>query len=118
MSAASARFTHSPSTAPIRTREFVIADRRALSLFDGEAAAGDPPPPLRPLWRWQRKDPGWVEGEQRQVRRAGAEAGADRFSEEARERPGEADRLREKQMEGETEDPAPARRTCVGEADR
>lgn len=94
MRAERARFTNSPSTAPIRISEFPIADLLALSLFDGEAAAAVEPSPsrrLRPLWRWHRKDPGWVEGEQRQVRRRAA---ADPLSAPvAMERAGEADRL-------------------------
>ncbi|KAG6494405.1 hypothetical protein ZIOFF_049430 [Zingiber officinale] len=102
-----ARFTHSPSTAPIRTSEFAIADRIALSLFDGEAAAEE----ASPFWRWQRKDPGWVEGEQRQVRQAGADRSA---AAAARKRSGDADRSREDKRTGgaESTDPAAATRTC------
>lgn len=70
MRAESARFTQSPSTAPIRTSEFFMAERRALRLFNGEEKAVAAWSWL-PLWRPQRKDPGCVVGEQRQVRRTG-----------------------------------------------
>lgn len=71
ISAAKARFTRSPpSTPPILTTEFVIADLRALRRF-GEygavAAAGEREFP-KLLWRLHRNEPGWFVGEQRQVR--------------------------------------------------
>lgn len=54
--AASALFTRSPSTPPILTSEFVIADLRAFSRFGAypALALGDP----QPLWRLQRNEPG------------------------------------------------------------
>lgn len=58
--AAKARFTRSPSTPPILTREFVIADLRAFNLL-GEYGAGGCE--IIPLWRLQRNEPGWVVGE-------------------------------------------------------
>lgn len=60
--AASALFTNSPSTAPIRTSEFVIAD---LLIFNGWLEWYDWPS-LRLvvfLWRLQRNEPGCVVGE-------------------------------------------------------
>lgn len=74
MRAARARLTRSPSTVPIRTRELVMADRRALRRLEGdENEDPDPPPPneaaAAALWRAQRKDPGCVVGEHMQVRR-------------------------------------------------
>uniref|UniRef100_A0A5K1CMN9 Uncharacterized protein n=1 Tax=Nymphaea colorata TaxID=210225 RepID=A0A5K1CMN9_9MAGN len=44
-----ALLTHSPSTVPIRTSEFVMDDLLASSRFDGEPVF---------LWRLHRKDPG------------------------------------------------------------
>lgn len=64
MRAAKARFTKSPSTVPIRTREFVIADLRAFNRFgeyeiDGLLVAF--------LCKLQRNEPGCVVGEHRHV---------------------------------------------------
>ncbi|CAL9115535.1 unnamed protein product [Musa acuminata var. zebrina] len=99
MRAARARFTHSPSTAPIRTREFVIAERRALRRLDGEETAAWWM--WRPLWSLQRKEPGWVVGAQRQVRRTRpAVVEGERLSAAARDRPGEVERSREKRTAG------------------
>lgn len=101
----------------------VIADRRMLSRFDGDDAAA-----LwwwrllsRPLWRLQRKEPGWVVGEHMQVRRrpAGAAIGfLTTRSATVRERPGEVGRRsRENRTEG-LSGPVPTRWTRVGEAER
>lgn len=65
MRAARDRRTHSPSTAPIRTSEFVIADGRAFSRIDSDEdddATAVARPPI-PLWSLQRNEPGWVVGE-------------------------------------------------------
>ena len=60
ISAVRARFTHSPSTPPILTSEFFIADRRMLSRFDGN----EPVCALWLfLWRLHRNEPGCVVGE-------------------------------------------------------
>ena len=61
ISAVRARFTHSPSTPPILTSEFFIADRRMLSRFDGN----EPVCAfwLLFLWRLHRNEPGCVVGE-------------------------------------------------------
>lgn len=60
-----------PSTVPIRTSEFVMADLLMLSRL--EVAVTLPPLPwgwyLAFLWRAQRKEPGWVVGEHMHVRR-------------------------------------------------
>ncbi|CAN6540710.1 unnamed protein product [Malus baccata var. baccata] len=64
--AAKARLTRSPSTPPILTSEFVMADLRALSRFceyGAEAVTWE-----LFLWRLQRKEPGCVVGEHMQVR--------------------------------------------------
>uniref|UniRef100_A0A5K1C065 Uncharacterized protein n=1 Tax=Nymphaea colorata TaxID=210225 RepID=A0A5K1C065_9MAGN len=58
MRAARALLTHSPSTVPIRTSEFVIDDLLASSRFDGGPVF---------LCRLQRKDPGCVVGEHMHV---------------------------------------------------
>ena len=60
INAAKARFTRSPSTPPILTREFVIADLRAFNLLGEYAAWGCE---TVPLWRLHRNEPGWVVGE-------------------------------------------------------
>lgn len=61
--AVNARFTHSPSTPPILTREFFIADLRMLSRFDGyESEWWIEFEPLF-LWRLHRNEPGCVVGE-------------------------------------------------------
>ncbi|XXG52043.1 hypothetical protein AAC387_Pa03g0463 [Persea americana] len=65
--AAKALFTRSPSTVPIRTSEFVIADLRALRRLDGEDKLLWLPTE-KPLWRLQRNEPGCVVGEHMQVR--------------------------------------------------
>lgn len=113
--------TNSPSTVPIRTSEFVIADRLALSRFEGDeiAAVGRL---YMPLWRLQRKEPGWVVGEHMQVlRRLGADI-SERITGSPLvmadiERPGEVGRSIEKRMEAAGgEDPT--KFTRVGEDDR
>lgn len=66
INAESARFTSSPSTVPIRTREFVIADLRAFSLFDWYGAAEPCRLCCAPklfLCKLHRKEPGCVDGE-------------------------------------------------------
>lgn len=121
ISAASARFTRSPSTPRILTSEFVMADLRALRRF-GEYGAAAWEEEAKPLWRLQRKEPGCVVGEHMQVRfccpclftvgppvRGATEI--DRF--------GEIDRS----MENRTDDDAaaddgPHKLTRVGEAER
>lgn len=66
INAARALFTKSPSTVPILTSEFVIADLRAFSLFDGY---DDVPAWLGEfLWRPHRNEPGWFVGEHIHVR--------------------------------------------------
>jgi len=62
--AANARFTKSPSTPPILTSEFVMADRRAFSLFGEYGTAGCEP---NPLCKLHLNEPGWVVGEHIQV---------------------------------------------------
>ncbi|KAG0464005.1 hypothetical protein HPP92_020074 [Vanilla planifolia] len=101
ISAVSARFTHSPSTVPIRTSELVIADRRAFSRLDGEETECREE---SPLWRLQRKDPGWLVGEHMQVFRGGAA--------------GEIGRLLAANWSSERERGDPTRLMRVGEADR
>nr|KYP46780.1 hypothetical protein KK1_031624 [Cajanus cajan] len=63
INAVRARFTHSPSTPPILTSEFFIADRRMLSRFDGN----EPDGAWWFLWRLQRNEPGCVVGEHMHV---------------------------------------------------
>ncbi|KAL0916567.1 hypothetical protein M5K25_014090 [Dendrobium thyrsiflorum] len=98
-----------------------MADRRAISRFDGDetAAAGFC---LRPLWRLQRKEPGWVVGEHMQVFRCPeaeieVRTTGSRLETTERDRPGEVGRSREKRIEcvcgGD-----PVRFTRVGEAER
>lgn len=64
MRAANALFTKSPSTVPIRTSEFVIADLRAFNRLEGYETEWWL---LKFLWRLQRKEPGWFVGEHRHV---------------------------------------------------
>lgn len=125
MRAASALLTHSPSTVPIRTSEFVIADRRAFSRFDGEDTEWwwrwPQPWAAKPLWRLQRKEPGWVVGEHMQVFLwpPAGEAGIGRRWGLWRSR-GEA-KPRERSMEKRTEDVGgadPRKLTRVGEVER
>lgn len=61
---ANALLTKSPSTVPIRTREFVIADLRAFSRWFDEYETDWL---LVFLWRLHRNEPGCVLGEHRQV---------------------------------------------------
>jgi hypothetical protein len=63
--AVNARLTHSPSTPPIRTSEFFIADLRMFSRFVGYDPAWWLPWLWWDefLWRLQRKDPGCDVGE-------------------------------------------------------
>lgn len=62
--AAKARFTKSPSTPPILTSEFVMADRRAFSLCGEYGTAGCEP---NPLCKLHLNEPGCVVGEHIQV---------------------------------------------------
>lgn len=64
INAVRARFTHSPSTPPILTSEFFIADRRILSRFEGNEPAGAC---WLFLWRLHRNEPGWLVGEHMHV---------------------------------------------------
>lgn len=70
--AAKARFTKSPSTVPIRTSEFFIADLWMVKFFnehaiecDGDCCCGGAL--LKFLCKLHRKDPGCVVGEHKQV---------------------------------------------------
>lgn len=87
-----ARFTQSPSTVPIRTSEFVIADRRRLSRPGEHEAEWESREAF--LCIEQRNEPGWLVGEHIHVRfiLAGFETTWSRT--ETREL-GECDRLRE-----------------------
>lgn len=63
INAVKALFTHSPSTPPIRTSEFFIADLRMLRRVEGyESALLLLLFPLF-LWRLHRNEPGWFVGE-------------------------------------------------------
>jgi hypothetical protein len=62
-----ARFTRSPSTPPILTSEFVIADLRAFSLFCEYGAEEDEECEPNPLCKLHRNEPGWFVGEHIQV---------------------------------------------------
>ncbi|KAG1363987.1 hypothetical protein COCNU_11G008140 [Cocos nucifera] len=127
MRAASALLTHSPSTVPIRTSEFVIADRRAFSRFDGEDTdwrwRRPPPPPwaAKPLWRLQRKEPGWVVGEHMQVFLCPAAGAAGIGRRWGLWRSRGAAKARERSMEKRTEEVGgadPTKLTRVGEDER
>lgn len=144
MRAARARFTRSPSTVPMRTSEFVMAERRALRRFEGEDAAawGEEErwwglPLWKPLWRLHRNDPGCVVGEHMHVLRPGAAPPEDPpppgtgrrdgiWSDTEKDRPGEVDRWwwwlwwweREKRTEEVGEEGEGTRLTRVGEAER
>lgn len=64
-----ARFTNSPSTPPIRTIEFAMADLHIFNLVEGNDDDVWLWPPLLEtfLWRLHRNDPGCVVGEHIQV---------------------------------------------------
>lgn len=62
ISAVRALFTHSPSTPPILTREFFIADLRMLRRLEGHESVLLLLFPVC-LWRLQRNDPGCDVGE-------------------------------------------------------
>jgi hypothetical protein len=100
--AVNALFTHSPSTPPILTSEFVIADRRIFNRF-GVNGAGLAELGVF-LCRLHRNEPRWVVGEHMQVL-FGAEIGwLWFFFETDIERLGEMDRSIEKRKEGERVD--------------
>ncbi|KAL5988115.1 hypothetical protein ACLOJK_035878 [Asimina triloba] len=115
ISADRARFTQSPpSTVPILTSEFVIADRRAFKRFDGEETARLPEE-ARFLWKLHRKEPGCVVGEHMQVRRCAGGADFLMTRSTAMERPGEEGRA---SKENRTVGDEPRRLTRVGDAER
>lgn len=62
INAVKALFTHSPSTPPILTSEFFIADLRMLSRVEGYESALVLWLPTF-LWRLHLKEPGWFVGE-------------------------------------------------------
>ena len=69
INADNALFTKSPSTPPILTSEFVIADLRAFNRFDWYAPPEPEPAPVFAfLCILQRNEPGCVVGEHRHVR--------------------------------------------------
>lgn len=124
MSADKALFTKSPSTPPILTSEFVIADLRAFNLFDWY---GPPEPALALafLCILQRNEPGCVVGEHRHVLFCWWLLPLLCFlttwsrGETEIDRPGDIGRSIENRTDGDGEDePAPYRLTRVGEEDR
>lgn len=118
--AAKARFTKSPSTPPILTNEFVMADRRAFSLFGEYGTACCEP---NPLCKLHRNEPGCVVGEHIQVL-----FGPCRFTtwpllaptgrgETEMDRLGEVERSMENRTDA-AEGEAPHRLTRVGDVER
>lgn len=63
INAAKALLTKSPSTVPIRTREFVIADLLAFKRFEGNDVVWL----FKFLWKLHRNEPGWFVGEHMHV---------------------------------------------------
>lgn len=118
INAVRARFTHSPSTPPILTSEFFIAERRMmLRRFDGNEPDGGAWWLF--LWRLQRNEPGCDVGEHIHVLFWTVTwrwlfvmtwLETDRF--------GEMDRSRVNRTEGEGEGEALYKLTRVGEVER